>query len=150
MANVTAFKVVMDCADAHRLAEFWSQALGYVVEDHEALIERLLGVGAVPGDAVEKTEDGYRWRQAAAIRNPEDPYDPATGIGQGGRMLFQVVPEAKVVKNRVHLDLHVGGERREAEVARLVGLGAKVLWEGTQGGRWTTLADPEGNEFCVA
>jgi hypothetical protein len=104
----------------------------------------------VPSDAVEKTENGYRWRQTAAIRNPNDPYDPATGIGQGGRVLFNVVPEAKVVKNRVHLDLHVGGERREAEVARLVGLGARVLWEGTVGGRWTTLADPEGNEFCVA
>jgi hypothetical protein len=55
------------------------------------------------------------------------------------------------VKNRVHLDLHVGPERRDEVVARLVALGGQVLWEGHQGPNdWLTLADPEGNEFCVA
>lgn len=66
-------------------------------------------------------------------------------------MLFQVVPEPKVAKNRVHLDLHVGPERRAEYIARLVSLGARELVTGEQGGRsWVTLADPEGNEFCVA
>jgi hypothetical protein len=61
------------------------------------------------------------------------------------------VPEEKAVKNRVHLDLHIGDERREAEVERLIGLGASRLWDGQQGpNRWVTMADPEGNEFCVA
>jgi hypothetical protein len=65
-------------------------------------------------------------------------------------VLFQEVPEAKTVKNRVHLDVRVGAERREAEVARLLGLGATELWRGSQGPyAWVTLADPEGNEFCV-
>ena len=55
------------------------------------------------------------------------------------------------MKNRVHLDLHVGEDRREAEVERLTGLGASRLWDGQQGPhRWVTMADPEGNEFCVA
>jgi hypothetical protein len=65
-------------------------------------------------------------------------------------VLFQVVPEPKTVKNRVHLDLHVGAERRPEVVERLVGLGATVLWEGREGpSTWVTMADPEGNEFCV-
>jgi hypothetical protein len=65
-------------------------------------------------------------------------------------VLFQEVPEAKTVKNRLHLDVRVGPDRREAEVDRLVGLGATELWRGAQGPyAWATLADPEGNEFCV-
>ena len=65
-------------------------------------------------------------------------------------MLFQTVPEPKTVKNRLHLDVRVGAGRREAEVARLLALGATELWRGSQGPfEWVTLADPEGNEFCV-
>ena len=64
-------------------------------------------------------------------------------------MLFQKVPEPKVGKNRVHLDLHT--ESRAAEIKRLVGLGAAVLREGELGAlHWTVMADPEGNEFCVS
>lgn len=66
-------------------------------------------------------------------------------------MVFQKVPEPKQAKNRWHLDLHLGEERRDAEVERLVGLGATRLWDGQQGlHTWVTMADPEGNEFCVA
>jgi hypothetical protein len=148
--GVTPFKVVVDCADPHRMAAFWSEALGYVVEDNGPLIRRLLDAGRIGEGDVERAGDGYRFARAAAVRNPEDAFDDATGIGRGGRILFQAVPEPKTVKNRVHLDLHVGPDRRDAEVARLTALGARVLWEGEQGGRWTTMADPEGNEFCVA
>jgi hypothetical protein len=64
-------------------------------------------------------------------------------------LLFQKVPEPKVVKNRVHLDLRT--ESRADEVERLVGLGATVLREGELGRiHWTVMADPEGNEFCVS
>lgn len=64
-------------------------------------------------------------------------------------ILFQKVPEAKVVKNRVHLDFRA--EDMAAEVARLEGLGARVLRPGSLGEiRWTVMADPEGNEFCVS
>jgi hypothetical protein len=61
------------------------------------------------------------------------------------------VPEPKTVKDRIHLDLHVGEDRRETEVARILALGATKLWDGQQGPQsWVTLADPEGNEFCVS
>jgi predicted enzyme related to lactoylglutathione lyase len=64
-------------------------------------------------------------------------------------ILFQKVPEPKVVKNRVHLDLR--GESMSGEVARLAGLGATVIAERSLGAiRWTVMADPEGNEFCVS
>ena len=64
-------------------------------------------------------------------------------------ILFQKVPEPKVVKNRVHLDFRA--EVMADEVARLVGLGATVLAERSLGDfAWTVLADPEGNELCVS
>jgi hypothetical protein len=59
------------------------------------------------------------------------------------------VPEAKTTKNRLHLDL--ASAERAADVARLVGLGAVEVGEReVPGARWTTLRDPDGNEFCVA
>lgn len=64
-------------------------------------------------------------------------------------LLFQKVPEGKVVKNRVHLDF--GADDRAAEVARLVALGATEGPTRSLGSiSWTVMADPEGNEFCVA
>jgi predicted enzyme related to lactoylglutathione lyase len=65
-------------------------------------------------------------------------------------ILFQKVPEPKTVKNRVHLDLR--GESMAAEVERLIALGAAFIAERTlgEGVRWTVMADPEGNEFCVS
>ena len=65
-------------------------------------------------------------------------------------LLFQKVPEAKAGKNRVHLDLR--GETMAAEVERLTALGATFIAERTlgEGVRWTVMADPEGNEFCVS
>ncbi len=64
-------------------------------------------------------------------------------------MMFISVPEPKAAKNRMHLDLQA--DDRGAEVERLVGLGATVVHDKDEWGtRWTTLADPEGNEFCVA
>jgi predicted enzyme related to lactoylglutathione lyase len=61
---------------------------------------------------------------------------------------FFAVPEDKAVKNRVHVDL--AAEDLAAEVDRVIGLGAKRLGDFDESGeRWTTLADPEGNEFCV-
>jgi hypothetical protein len=67
----------------------------------------------------------------------------------GPVLLFQKVPEPKVVKNRVHLDLR--GEVMADEVARLQGLGATFVAERSLGDiRWTVMEDPEGNEFCVA
>jgi hypothetical protein len=63
-------------------------------------------------------------------------------------IIFQLVPEPKVGKNRVHLDYET--PNRPAEIARLVGLGAREIGEHSLGdARWTIMADPDGNEFCV-
>ncbi|HEY8523326.1 MAG TPA: VOC family protein [Acidimicrobiales bacterium] len=95
---------------------------------------------------------------SAALGRPLDP-DPSAwfaSIGMGDRTreswLFAKVPEAKVAKNRVHVDLDVApGEDPEAEIDRLVGLGAKRIADKDEYGHaWTVLQDPEGNEFCVS
>jgi hypothetical protein len=65
-------------------------------------------------------------------------------------MCFMPVREAKVVKNRLHLDLTTTPDDREAEIERLIALGARRANIGQTGEEsWTVLADPEGNEFCV-
>jgi catechol 2,3-dioxygenase-like lactoylglutathione lyase family enzyme len=72
--------------------------------------------------------------------------DPA---GRGWPLLFQVVPESKTVKNRLHLDLWSPSTMRE-EVERVSALGATTFRLVEEGGSfWTVMLDPEGNEFCV-
>jgi catechol 2,3-dioxygenase-like lactoylglutathione lyase family enzyme len=68
--------------------------------------------------------------------------------GIGPRVLFQVVPEEKTVKNRVHLDVEIAD--RAAEIERLVVLGGSRVREVEEDGEaWTVMQDPEGNEFCL-
>ncbi|MGZ3100808.1 VOC family protein [Streptomyces sp. H72] len=144
------FKIVIDAAAPHAQADFWAAALHYEVEDNSALIGKLLGFGAVPAELTVESHGRRAWRDLAAVRHPDDPYQEESGTGLGRRLLFQRVPEVKTGKNRLHLDLHPSEGRREAEVARLEALGASVLRQvKEQGGEWVTMADPEGNEFCV-
>jgi len=91
---------------------------------------------------------GYRWR----IRpRPDDHYlRLLPESGEGIELLLQRVPEAKTVKNRLHLDLRV--RELEPEVERICLLGAKRLTEEPireSGWAWHVLADPDGNELCV-
>ena len=67
--------------------------------------------------------------------------------GSGPDWLFVVVPEGKVVKNRIHFDFTP--DDQQAEVERLIGLGARKVDIGQGEQTWVVLADPEGNEFCV-
>jgi hypothetical protein len=134
-------QVSIDCHDPHAQNEFWAETVGYDKEDHHDMIEGLLAAGHLSeGDTIER--NGRRaFRTAAACVDPD---------GAGPRLLFQTVPEDKTVKDRVHLDLHVG-DRRDAVVASCLERGATKLWDGQQGPQtWVTLADPEGNEFCVS
>ena len=143
------FQVVFDATDALRPAEFWAAALGYEREDNSALVQRVLDYGAANDDDVTMVDGRLAWRTVAAIRHPDDPVDEDTGAGRGRRILFINVPEAKTVKNRVHLDLT--GPDHEAEADRLVALGARRLRFVDKGDeRWWIMADPEGNEFCLA
>jgi hypothetical protein len=144
------FQVTVDSANPHRQARFWAAALGYDLEDHHDFVKRLLDDGAVTADDVIEIDGRYAWRTGAAIRHPDDPPAGTPDAVKARRLLFMLVPEAKVVKNRWHLDLNVGRDRIEAEVARLEGLGATALYRIDEPGAFhTTMADPEGNEFCV-
>lgn len=112
--------ITLDCANAANLGAFWS-----------AVFDRPLDAEPAPNQFF-----------ASIGRGSGAPTGAPT-------MMFIAVPEAKSVKNRMHLDLQA--DDREAEVARLVGLGATVVHDKDEWGtRWTTLTDPEGNEFCVA
>ncbi len=136
-------QVVVDSNAPHELADWWAEALGWQVEPQdEAFITRMVQAGAASEADTMRHRGALVWALGAAITSPE-PGRP--------RVLFQRVPEPKTVKNRLHLDVRVGPERREAEIARLVALGATELWRESQGPmEWATLADPQGNEFCVA
>jgi hypothetical protein len=143
-----SFQLVIDCADPELLAHFWAAALGYELE---------------PPPAGFDSWDAY-WRDLGV---PEDELgngadrivDPS---GRGPRIWFQVVPERKTIKNRLHLDLGVGGgravpietrrQRVDAEARRLVDLGAQlvgVLYTEGLDHYAVAMKDAEGNEFDI-
>ncbi|MFD8915781.1 VOC family protein [Streptomyces sp. NPDC059575] len=143
MSPIRQVQVTFDCAEPERVARFWCEVLGYVVPP--------------PPEGFESWEEFDRSlppeRQGAAFVC----MDPS---GVGPRMYFQQVPEGKVVKNRVHLDVRVGtglvGEERlavlEAECARLVALGARrerLLRADGVNESCIVMQDVEGNEFCL-
>jgi len=144
------WKLVIDTHDAPALADFWAAALEYEVENQDELIKNLLAAGHIGEDVVAEHNGRRHFRGLVAIRHPDDPYDEATGVGQGRRILFQDVPEPKTLKNRLHIDVHGEGDL-DALVARLEGLGATPVNEVNQGpaGHWWVMRDPEGNEFCA-
>ncbi|WP_030955788.1 VOC family protein [Streptomyces sp. NRRL S-481] len=143
MASVKQFQVTFDCAEPERLARFWCEVLGYVVPPPPE------GFGSWDDfDRTLPSEDQGKWFACV---------DPS---GAGPRLLFQRVPEDKVVKNRVHLCVRAGtglvGEERlatlEAERARLAALGAAhvrtMLADGVNES-CIVMQDIEGNEFCL-
>ena len=89
------------------------------------------------------------WEQALPLSKRVFEDEEAIVVeADGWKLLFFTVPDDKVVKNRLHLDLVP--DDRDAEVARLEGLGARRVDIGQTGEEsWVVLADPEGNEFCV-
>jgi hypothetical protein len=146
------WKLVIDSRNAPVIADFWAAALEYEVEDPSALIEQLLAAGQLSPEAVVEHRGHKRFRGLAGIRHPEDPFDPASGVGKGRRLLFQDVPEPKSGKNRLHIDVHSEPGGLDKLVARLEELGATRVREVDQGpaGHWWVMQDPEGNEFCAA
>lgn len=142
------FQLVVDSQRPHELADWWAETLGWAVEPQdEAFIKRMIAEGYASVDDTVIHSGELRWRDGVALRHP----DELAGGGTRPRVLFQLVPEPKVVKDRLHLDLRVGDDDAGAVVAKLAARGATVLYTGTQGPHtWTTMADPEGNEFCVS
>jgi hypothetical protein len=143
-------QLVFDATDPHALAAFWAEALHYEHEEIDGFVRGLVDAGHVPAAFTTEVGGKLRWKTVASLRHPDDGVDER-GAGTGRRILFQTVPETKQVKNRVHLDLMVGPDAADAEVERLVGLGASVVHvhDGDEG-RWVLLTDPEGNEFDVS
>jgi hypothetical protein len=136
------FQVTIDSTAPHPLADWWAEALGWEREPtDEAFIRRMVDEGHAAESDTMLHDGRLVWAVGAAIRHPTDG---------APRVLFQLVPEPKTVKNRVHLDVRVGPENVDGEVARLTARGATVLHHGRQGPyRWVTIADPEGNELCL-
>lgn len=119
-------ELAIDCADPQALARFWCAVLGYEVLDEEE-------------------EDGVVTIGApAAADGPQRPGPvPPT-------LTFARVPEGKIGKNRLHLDLNPSDQDQDAEVRRVLDLGARHADVGQTGDEpWVCLADPEGNEFCI-
>jgi Glyoxalase-like domain len=141
------FQVVVDAERPHVLADWWADAIGWVVEpSDEAFIRKMIDEGYASQDDTTTHGGTLVWKEGAAIRHPDAPER-----GPRKRILFQLVPEPKQVKNRVHLDFWVGEDNVEAEQARLAASGATFLHSGRQGPHtWVTMADPEGNEFCIS
>ncbi len=146
-----SWKLVIDSANASSLADFWASALGYEVEDPSPLIEQLLAAGRIGDAAVVEHRGHATFRGYAAIRHPEDSFDPISGVGSGRRLLFQDVSEGKSCKNRLHVDIHGEPGGLDQLVARLEQLGATRVREVDTGraGHWWIMQDPEGNEFCA-
>jgi hypothetical protein len=147
------FQLVIDCADPEPLARFWAAALGYVLES--------------PPEGFATWDD---WRRDIGLPDSElgigadSIVDPR---GEGPRIWFRVEPDAKVVKNRLHLDIQASGgrslmdrdvplatrrQRVDAEAKRLTDLGAMltvVMSADGFDGYAVGMKDPEGNEFDV-
>jgi glyoxalase superfamily protein len=143
MAAVKQFQVTFDCAEPERVARFWCDVLGYVVPPAPE--------GFASWDEFDQALPAEQRGSAFACIDPS---------GVGPRLFFQRVPEGKVVKNRVHLDVRVGvglvGEERvaalEGECARLVALGAhrvRLLPADEVNESCLVMQDVEGNEFCL-
>lgn len=139
------FQVTIDCAEPHVLADWWAETLGWEVEPQdEAFIRRMVAEGHADEADTTVHRGALVWRVGAAI------VAPAEVRAGSPRVLFQWVPEPKTVKNRVHLDIRTGDADVAAIRERLVQRGAAILHEGRQGPHsWVTMADPEGNEFCI-
>ena len=141
-------QTTVDCDDPHAQAAFWGAALGYLVEDSHDLVEAVLEAGYADRDRDVVEVDGrLAWRTGTGIVHPDDV---GARRGTRRRILFQLVEGRHHEKNSWHLDLNVGRESIEAEVARLTALGATERYRVDEPGAFhTTMADPEGNLFCV-
>jgi len=109
-------------------------------------------------DAINAYAQSVFWSQVLDFaEDPDDPNLPGheecliTSRDRSQLLLFITVPDSKKLKNRVHLDLRPVDRTREQEVERVLALGATHLADHRRadGSGWITLADPEGNEFCI-
>ncbi len=128
-------QITFDAAGPRKLAEFWCEVLGYVEQPPPEGFDTW--DDALDAFGVDRSDPD----RAFAIVDPD---------GAGPRVFFLKVPEGKIAKNRVHLDVRVAQDELHARADALVALGATRVHELDEPeGHWITLLDPEGNEFCL-
>ncbi|MCE7011329.1 VOC family protein [Kibdelosporangium philippinense] len=143
---VVNWNIAFDCGEPGKLAEFWALAVGYVP--------------APPPQGFASWDDWYRH-----FNVPEDEIDSGAYLvdpeGVRPKMSFLRVPEGKTAKNRLHIDIPIGGGRHVpieerwprvlAHVDKLTSAGATVVEQYDHDGQpdHMLMTDPEGNEFCV-
>lgn len=117
-----------------------SRAANFCIDAHDPYAQTLWWAHVLDDFAVVESDEMAPGDEECGLRGP------------GGRwLLFLKVPEAKTVKNRMHICLRPTDRTTDEEVDRLIGLGATMV-DDLRGGEdtsWAVLADPEGNEFCV-
>jgi hypothetical protein len=126
-------ELVIDAHDLRKLAEFWCAVLDYKILDQEPDV---LEIGPKDFDADPGPALVEQWKERARAKPPTPT------------IVFVSVPEEKVAKNRLHIDVSPLGDHQQ-EVERLLALGATHADIGQGDVRWTVMRDPEGNEFCV-
>jgi hypothetical protein len=141
-------QIAVDCKNPHDLADWWAETLEWAVEPQdEGFIRSMIEQGfATDADTV--THNGRLvWKDGAAIR----PVEELEAKAPERRILFQTVPEQKTLKNRIHWDVRIGDRDKDEVRRELEARGATFLWTASQGPHeWHTMADPEGNEFCIS
>lgn len=137
-------QITIDSAYPHQQAVWWAETLGWTVEPSDPdFIQKMIDEGHASEDETLIFDGEIAWKVGAAIC----PLDQLGKLPRQ-RILFQLVPEPKTVKNRLHLDLDLGD--KDEVRTMLLDRGASFLHEAMQGPfSWYTLADPEGNEFCI-
>jgi Glyoxalase-like domain len=141
-------QIAVDCLKPHELADWWAETLDWAVEPQdEDFIRSMIDQGFATEAQTARHNGRLVWRDGAAIRPPEElDAKPPTR-----RILFQTVPEEKTLKNRIHWDVNLAGADKDAVRSALEARGATYLWTASEGPHsWHTMADPEGNEFCIS
>jgi hypothetical protein len=141
-------QIAVDCRNPHELADWWAETLDWAVEPQdEGFIRSMIGQGFATEADTKLHKGKLVWREGAAIR----PAEELAARPPARRILFQIAPEDKTVKNRIHWDVNLAGKDKDAARAALEARGATFLWTASQGPHsWHTMADPEGNEFCIS
>ena len=141
-------QIAVDCRNPHELADWWAETLEWAVEPQDETFIRSMIAQGFATEAETKLHQGKLvWGAGAAIRPP----DELGSASPERRILFQTVPEEKTIKNRIHWDVRLAGADKDEARAALEARGATFLWTASQGPHsWHTMADPEGNEFCIS
>ena len=141
-------QIAVDCRNPHELADWWAETLEWAVEPQDETFIRSMIAQGFATEAETKLHKGKLvWGAGAAIRPPEE----LEAKPPERRILFQTVPEEKTIKNRIHWDVNLAGADKDQARTALEARGATFLWTASQGPHsWHTMADPEGNEFCIS